>query len=328
MKIAITGTGSIGQRHIRNLQTLCPTARFVFWRESGRIDAISEALHAPVVSDTVALDAQAPDAIVIATPSALHTGPLLHAIRKGIAIYIEKPVVTTQEDIALIRQTIASTGLRAPALVGHNLRFLPSLQRMHAMVRDDVIGPVHRGLFEAGQWLPDWRPTQNHRQSYSADPTRGGGVILDLVHEIDAARWMCGDLDLAGAAATRASVLGIGTEAAAVASLGGGDQPAVSIALDYLSQVPIRRYRLVGAKGTLDWDLGARELRMTDAEGLHEIDCGMDGFNIAATYPAAMSAWLAAIKGQDNKENQMLNEFEDGLQTTMLALRIRDAAPC
>ena len=40
--------------------------------------------------------------------------------------------------------------------------------------------PLH-----AGQWLPDWRPGQDFSESYSASTVMGGGVIFDLIHEID-----------------------------------------------------------------------------------------------------------------------------------------------
>ena len=324
MKIVVAGTGSIGQRHIRNLQTLRPETDFVLYRESGHEDAMSRALDAPVVTSLGALAGIKPDALIIATPSALHGDLLEHAIRAGLPAYVEKPVVTTSADVARLRRAMAETSDPAPVLAGHNLRFLPSLQHMQTLVADGAIGKLCRAHFEAGQWLPDWRPDQDHRTSYSADPARGGGVILDLVHEIDAARWMCGDLALAGSAAHRAPVLDIATEAAAVASLGGGEQPAVSIAVDYLCQVPVRRYRLVGEAGVLDWDLGARRLCLTTRSGVQDIDCGPSGFDMGATYPAAMSAWLAAMAGQD----WLATGLEDGLRTTELALEIRKAAPC
>ena len=78
--------------------------------------------------------------------------------------------------------------------VGCNLRFLPSLQRLKDLIAQGVIGRIVRASFEAGQWLPDWRPRQDYRKSYSADPDSGGGVLFDLIHEIDAAYWILGDL--------------------------------------------------------------------------------------------------------------------------------------
>ncbi|MFU1477806.1 Gfo/Idh/MocA family protein [Roseovarius sp. C7] len=197
LKIAFAGTGSIGQRHLRNLISQAPDTQVLFLRAGSRKDALSEEVDAKVVPSIEAVISENPDGLVISTPSAFHGETLLKSVSANIPVYIEKPVVTSREELASLDALLLSRPT-LPSLIGCNLRFVPSLQSMHSLAQREI-GNLVRASFEAGQWLPDWRPSQNHRHSYSAKTEAGGGVILDLLHEIDAASWICGDMEILAA---------------------------------------------------------------------------------------------------------------------------------
>lgn len=319
LKIAFAGTGSIGQRHLRNLRHIAPDARPVFLRADARRDALSDETGAEVVSDMAQLLDTGPDALVISTPSALHGQSLFAALEAGLPVYVEKPVVTSAADLDRVRRLVAARP-DLPSLIGCNLRFLPSLRRLHALVRSEIGTPARAG-FEAGQWLPDWRPAQDHRQGYSAFPQVGGGVILDLLHEIDAAEWICGPLEVAAATSAQVPALEIQSEAVANILLRRND-PAmlVSVQLDYVARRPLRQYRIVGDGGTLTWSLGDRSLRLETPSGERMIDCGAGGFDMAGTYMRAMTEFLEAVRGG----KQTSNPLQTGLSSNALALRAKE----
>ncbi len=322
MRILLAGTGSIGQRHLRNLVALDPAISFVMLRPNGREDAVSRSANASVVSSIdQALETQV-DALVIATPSAFHSQLLLAAISAGLPTYVEKPVVITAVDVEAVRLACHRHGFRAATQVGCNLRWLPSLQRMHELVIAGTIGRVVRASFDAGQWLPDWRPHQDHRQSYSADPQRGGGVIFDLIHEIDAARWLLGNLNPLACCSASVAALEIGSEAVAAALLHSEAGALVQLALDYVARRPLRRYQLVGEAGTLCWDLPSQSLVIESAAGVQLIDCGYGGFDVGLTYSSAMADFLNAVQGR----GMTLQPLEEGLLSAALAIQLKELA--
>ena len=290
-RILVAGTGSIGRRHIGNLRRLRPDARFALLRDDARQDAYSDELQAAVFATLPEALAWHPQLALLATPSDRHAeilAPLLHA---EVASFIEKPVVI--QDAALASLQALDPAALPPTQVGCVLRFLPSLQQVRRWLTEQRIGRVVRASLEVGQWLPDWRPAQDYRQSYSASRTRGGGVVLDLIHELDLACWLLDEVTLLGAWGQQASSLQIDAEDVALLALRAAAGTLVSVQLDYVARRPLRRLQLVGDKGTIHWDLPGRACTLQVAGAADE---SADGFDTGATYVTAMQELLAAVE--------------------------------
>lgn len=321
LKIAFSGTGSIGQRHLRNLLAAVPDAQVIFLRDGARRDTLSDDTGAIVVSDMGELLDCGPDALIISTPSAYHSEALFGAIEANLPVYIEKPVVTSAADLARVRELIAARPV-LPSLIGCNLRFLPSLRTLYDLAQAEI-GTIARANFEAGQWLPDWRPAQDHRESYSASKEAGGGVILDLLHEIDAAEWICGPLEVIASTELNIPTLEIQSEGAANILLKRKNPGMlVSVQMDYVARKPLRHYRVVGDGGTLTWSLGDRSLRLQKPNTDRIVDCGPAGFDISLTYEYAMQEFLDAVRGGP----QTSNPLQAGLSSNALALTAKELA--
>jgi predicted dehydrogenase len=322
MRALIIGFGSIGRRHARNLTFLRPSLELILLRRSAISDDVPKG--ARIVSDLASALALLPDFAVIATPTHLHSDVLIPLLRAGIPCYIEKPVVANDNQLSDLARTLKTLDEVPVTLVGCNLRFLPSLKMLKTLAGDGTIGRVVRANLVVGQWLPDWRPSQDYHQSYSARPELGGGVILDLIHEIDQARWLFGEYESIFAIGGKFSSLDINTEDTACILLGNrGRAPVVSISLDYVSRKKVRRYEIVGDQGSLIWDLNERSLHLHTEAGSELLDCGPDGYDTQQTYIQAMSEFLACIEGG---EHILAPDIIDGLKSTELALRARKAA--
>jgi hypothetical protein len=308
VRALVVGYGSIARRHIESLRAVAEGVEIFVYRPSGPpadvrlrfVESLEQALEAK------------PAMAVVASPTATHTESLLPLLKAGIPCYVEKPPVASRVELEQLR-ALKSLPI---TLTGCNLRFLASLKRLREAARSGAIGTPVRATLQAGQWLPDWRPGTDYRTCYSADARRGGGVILDLIHEIDAARWLFGEFDEVHAVSGKLSRLEIQAEDSAVVALGRKQGPLVAVGLDYVAKPPIRRYEIFGDEGTLTWDLVHGELR----KGAEVLDAEPANFDVRATYRAAMREFVSAVYAGRPTTQDLL----DGLRSAELALRAKE----
>jgi predicted dehydrogenase len=320
MRVLMVGTGSIGRRHMASLRRLVPNVQFDVLREIGRSRDISGLGEVETVGSIDEGLSRQPQMMVIANPSSMHLQPLLAAIDNGVPFYAEKPLVSNLDDLAVLQSRVLR-GCLPPNVVGCNLRFLPSLIEFKALIDEGRLGNLVRADFEAGQWLPDWRPSQDYRLGYSANSSQGGGVLLDLIHEVDAALWLLDDFEHVTGYATRASALEIDTDDCAGILMARAGGPIASVRVDYVSRKPVRRYTLVGDRGTATWDLRASTIVLDDEAGSQEIQLPADAFDVSKTYISAMQELLAAIQS-NRPSTQPLEEGLRALTTVLRAKRI------
>lgn len=318
----IAGSGSIGRRHIGNLQQLVPAAEFILVRRNGRRDSFSDALGASVVASVDEGHAAGADCLVVANPTALHADMIRSGMAEHLPMYIEKPLVASREEAGQVRDTVESTHYQSPVMAGCNLRFLPSLRMLRQHLRGGTIGSIARVNMEAGQWLPDWRPVADYRSIYSASAALGGGVVLDLVHEFDAARWLVDEFPRVAAIGGRFEPLRIDAEAVCTAIMTPAcGAPVVSVSVDYVARQLIRRYEFVGEHGTLIWDLPGRKLTLHTASATTELADADADFDMGRTYIDAMKEFLACVKSGEATSQGL----EEGLASAELAVRVRES---
>lgn len=317
LRVLMTGAGSIAKRHANNLLVSLPDAEIiVVTREPAQRLLSWPAGIQSVASFEQGLAAD-PDAVMICSVSASHAPELCRVLEQGLPVFVEKPLVTSFADLQGIEILLATA--HPASVVGCNLRFLPSLRRLRQALQDGLIGTVVRAHLEVGQWLPDWRPGRALESSYSADADSGGGVVFDLVHEIDAALWLLGDLTLVSAVGGRLSSLPIRAGDTAVALLRAASGHPVTVSLDYVSRKPVRRYVFVGEGGTLIWDMQSERLSLTTAKAEQVLTDSLADFLIASTYIDELAEWLAAI---DTKAQAATCPLQTALSTARLMLDI------
>lgn len=291
--VLLTAAGSIARRHARNLRVLRPRCRLLaVCRSPGsRAWAEQEGVE-PVESVAQGLQAR-PDLAVVASASADHADDLVALLPAVPALYVEKPVVASFEDL----QRLESALQAAPAhvsLVGCNLRWHGAVQRLQQALQDGLAGPLALASLRVGQWLPDWRPGRDHRASYSASRAAGGGVLLDLVHELDLACCLFGPIAHGQAAAGRLDSLQLQADAAATMALLMRSGLPVQVSMDYVSRQPVREVLAIGERGTLRLDLPARSLALAGPQGVQSLATEAADWDMAASYVRAMEELLQA----------------------------------
>lgn len=264
MRVVIMSLGSIGQRHLRNLRMLLPDAAIAVWRRPG-VDAATPPGANQVLFSLDEVLAFAPDAAIIASPASAHLNAALALADAGVHLLVEKPLSSTGQGVSQLVALCRERNL--VLMVGYNLRFMPSLQKARAMIQEGAIGRVISVRAEVGQYLPQWRPSVDYREVVTAQSALGGGVLLELSHDIDYILWILGLPARLTAFGGHYSDLEIDVEDVAEILLDYPDRRClVSIHLDMVQRSAMRRCRFVGSEGVLIWDCIADQIEYFRAD--------------------------------------------------------------
>ncbi len=261
MRTLIVGLGSIGMRHLANLKRIDPTGFVVAWRLHSQAQS-PFAVDRTVYNLEDALDAN-PDVALITSPATQHVEIGLALARRGVHLFIEKPLSNTLDGVDELLSICREKNL--VLMVGYNFRFYPPLQALREALRHGRIGRPLALRAEAGQYLPDWRPGRDYRQSVSARRDLGGGAVLELSHELDYVRWLMGEVTTVSAQIGHLSDLEIDVEDTAEIILQFESGAIGSVHLDMVQRPAIRTCRIVGTEGTLTWDGMTHHVRLFSA---------------------------------------------------------------
>ena len=128
------------------------------------------------------------------------------------------------------------------------------------------IGKVQSVRCEIGQYLPDWRPTKDYRETVSAQRRLGGGVLLELSHELDMLRWVFGDVEWVSSWNGKLSSLEIDVEDCAYVTVGFSSGVVGNLSMDFLRHDAIRCCTAIGETGTLRWNALAGKVSLFTPE--------------------------------------------------------------
>lgn len=245
-----------------------------------------------------------PDYIVIASPTNRHYNELkfLEEHFDGKKILVEKPLFDSMIDFQVLNNEV---------YVGYNLRFHPLINKVRSLCLNRKFWSMN--VF-CGSYLPDWRPGSDYRLTSSAQKICGGGVLLDLSHELDYVQWLVGSLEVEYASSKKISDLEIDSDDFLLFTGRSQQCEYVHISLNYLTRTPVRQIILDGDSISLKADLITKTLQATvDSE---KLDYSWPNLDRNETYCAQH---LSLIGG--NKEN--LCTFQEGLRTMQLIDNIR-----
>lgn len=223
MKALVVGYGSIGKRHARVLEELGCAVGVVSQRDVDHPRVFNELLPA--------LEKWDPDYLIVANKTSEHFNTLSILASHGFdgMVLVEKPLFDRFTEIPV--NSFSSFG------VAYNLRFHPMILRLQDFLKDE--NPLNAIVY-VGQYLPQWRPETDYRESYSSKSSEGGGVLRDLSHELDYTNWLLGGWRRLTANGGHFSNLEIHSEDCFDLLLEMKNCPLVGIHLNYLDRIPRR----------------------------------------------------------------------------------------
>jgi len=318
-KILIVGLGSMGKRHLSVIQKLFPEAKIKILRQSkGREET---RLELDEVSSLDEARQFLPEIIVICNATSEHINTALKFVNSSANFFIEKPISDSTKGIVRLISYLGTTG--RVLMVGYNLRYLESLQAFRRHLTEGLIGEPLSVRCEVGQYLPSWRSRKDYRESVSAKRELGGGVLLELSHEIDYLRWIFGEVDWVRATTLRQSELEINVEDTVHLTIGfekrsSNRQLIAILNMDFIRHDTTRSCMVIGEKGSLRWNGISGEVSFFQAgektwETLFDNDNGVEG-----TY---ILEWQELIRAIEEKRSPAVTG-EDGLRV----VEIIDAA--
>lgn len=312
-KVLVVGSGSIAKRHITNLRGLFPDICIVCVSASGRMLDPAEVGASMVEADITSAIRQKPEFAVIASPAPHHLSHADELLAANIPVLIEKPLCTSLSEldgIDLRRHT-------APIGVAYNLRFMPAAQAVKELLDDGAVGPISTAFAEVGQFLPDWRPGKDYRKGVSARRELGGGALLELSHELDYLNWFFGPFSRALGVIRKAGSLEIDVEDTVDVLLRQREGQVIHVHLDFLQRQPCRRFKAIGANGTIEWDLMANEVFLLRAGGNAEQVYADPRYDRNQMYINQITAFVDFIQGEAR--------FESSLDSSLSVMRLIEA---
>jgi len=189
VRIAVIGAGMFGQRHLAYLrrEPACEIAAIADPSAAAAAYAATEGLR-HFADYRAMLEEVKPDGAIIASPNALHVPMGLACAERKVHMLVEKPLADTVA--AACELSTAAERAGVALLVGHHRRHNPMLEKARELVQGGAIGKL---TAVAAFWLirkPDdyfnvaWRREQG-----------GGPILINLIHDIDDLRFVCGEID-------------------------------------------------------------------------------------------------------------------------------------
>jgi len=256
MNVLFFGMGSIGRRHYRIFKEIAPNYQFYAYRREKNVCYNDDLMS---VYSWEEVERIGFSAALICNPTAMHIEVAIECARRGINLFIEKPLSNSLEGVETLSRCERDNNLKV--LIGVNMRFHPIIERLKELINTDE-EKILRFSAYCGSYLPKWRDC-DYRKTYSAIKEQGGGVILDLIHELDYSIWLIGQPARISGVFGTYSDMEIDVEDCAEMVLEYPGYLGV-IHLDYFRPTPKRVIEVVTTKRVLEADLLAGTLSISN----------------------------------------------------------------
>ena len=184
VEVGFIGTGGIANQHLNGLERIANarvTAVFDIARD--RAEAVAKRFGSHVYGDHRELiERSGVQALYVCLPPFAHDDQEILAAKKGIALFVEKPVAITESKAREVLAAIRQTGVIAAA--GYHWRYSPLTDRARGLLEGKAVGIVH-GYWHGGfPQVPWWRRLDGS----------GGQFVEQTTHIVDLARYLVGEI--------------------------------------------------------------------------------------------------------------------------------------
>ena len=283
--VLIFGSGSAAKRYYNLVRKNHPNLSIDVVSRTDRV--LTWAGDNIAVKDRIAIEATSYNCAIVCSSPKNHYGDLMLALKLTDNVLIEKPLCAEIEEAVFVEQFLKHQPNKN-VFVGYNLRMDDCFLRLELAIRRREFGKIIMAKLGVGQNLSMWRPERDYRLSVSASRTEGGGVLLELSHEIDAMLQLFGHCRFQSGALFCSDILELEVEDVVTASFIGRVYEQffpIQIAMDFVRSDSYRVYEVACQYGTLQWNAIEGTLSILKA-GSQTIICQSD---VKDTYSKLLS---------------------------------------
>lgn len=184
MKSAIVGCGGISRVHAQVLSQADYTdlvACADICSERAQERAAQHGLK-PYTDYIEMLDTEKPDVLHICTPHYLHVPMAIEALRRGIHVFMEKPVAISPEQLSQLQQTVEASSAKLGICFQN--RFNPTTRAMKSVLAEQQTGrPIGARAFVTWNRQAPYYTESGWRGALA---TEGGSVLINQsIHTMD-----------------------------------------------------------------------------------------------------------------------------------------------
>ena len=194
---------------------------------------------------------------IIASPASMHIEHFEKLREICNKILIEKPL----SNKLVSKEFIEQIDKKDSYYVGYCMRFNPVITKLKDFLTKKVVGEVFNANFSVGSNLKNWRNIE-YKKSVSANKKLGGGVLLELSHEIDLINLLFGEVTVRHANIRNTGTLSINVEEIADIIFTTVENQIIYLHQDFLSSPPHRNIEIFGEKGSIFCDLISKKIKL------------------------------------------------------------------
>jgi len=302
LKILFFGLGSIGKKHARIIKDNYHYELYSYRTHKGQEKSDLKIKEFKNLNDAFSIN---PDIAFITNPTYLHVQTALECVKRNINLFIEKPVSHSLEKTNELYNEIRVRKLFT--YVAYNMRFNPVLMNLkNIILREEK--PIYFRV-TCSSYLPNWRPKQDYKKSYSANDNLGGGVILDLSHEFDYISWIIGEIKKIAGTCGKISNLNIFSEDFIEAQITCNSNIKGNLHLDCFSKKQERKIQIYFNDRYIEGDLINNKIMITTNKEKQKVltyKCNLD-----ESYEKQIKYYF---KQYHNNNFNLMNNFSEALK--------------
>lgn len=298
MKFLICGMGSIGLRHVRNLKSLGYEDIIIYSSGRSIMPGVQEEIKGYKVFKSVedALEKK-PDVCMITNPTSLHIDIALKASSSGCHLYIEKPLSHNLENLNKLQNIVDEKKLIT--FITYQFRFHPHIIKLKNIFENEkeIYGKPLYATTEWSEYLPDWHPWEDYKESYSARKDLGGGVLLTQIHPLNYLNYMFGEIENVQIKKVITKSLNIEVDDIADLLISFSNGMSAHIHIDFLQKPRVHTMKIVSTKGRFEWNYHENSLYFIDMHGKKESFLN-DGFERNDMFLLMLEDFINAVESK------------------------------